>query len=151
MVRKLSLKVRKLALVRHGQSQYNLENKFAGWTDVDLTETGQKEAIQVREARADQFDNTSGMQFAASTCQWYSGWRASPHGRFRVRLRLYLGVEAMHKNLAADTRGNRPVVDPGSKGLATERAALRRPTGQKQSPDSSTVWRRAAPRLATWL
>ena len=40
-------KVHTLALVRHGQSLYNLENKFAGWADVDLTETGKKEAIQV--------------------------------------------------------------------------------------------------------
>ena len=27
----------KLVLVRHGQSQWNLENKFTGWTDVELT------------------------------------------------------------------------------------------------------------------
>ena len=35
----------KLVLVRHGQSQWNLENKFTGWTDVDLSENGIKEAI----------------------------------------------------------------------------------------------------------
>ena len=34
----------KLILLRHGQSQWNLENKFTGWTDVPLTEKGQKEA-----------------------------------------------------------------------------------------------------------
>ncbi|MGY3052222.1 2,3-bisphosphoglycerate-dependent phosphoglycerate mutase [Pedobacter sp. UYEF25] len=34
----------KLILVRHGQSQYNLENKFTGWQDVDITATGIKEA-----------------------------------------------------------------------------------------------------------
>ncbi len=33
-----------LVLVRHGQSTWNLENRFTGWTDVDLTETGAKEA-----------------------------------------------------------------------------------------------------------
>lgn len=33
-----------LALVRHGQSQWNLENRFTGWVDVDLTEKGEKEA-----------------------------------------------------------------------------------------------------------
>ncbi|HLR54794.1 MAG TPA: 2,3-diphosphoglycerate-dependent phosphoglycerate mutase [Pseudogracilibacillus sp.] len=34
----------KLVLIRHGQSLYNLENKFTGWTDVDLSENGIKEA-----------------------------------------------------------------------------------------------------------
>lgn len=34
----------KLVLVRHGQSVWNLENKFTGWTDVDLSEQGLKEA-----------------------------------------------------------------------------------------------------------
>lgn len=35
-----------LALVRHGQSEWNLENRFTGWVDVDLTEQGRKEAAQ---------------------------------------------------------------------------------------------------------
>lgn len=34
----------KLVIVRHGQSIWNLENKFTGWTDVDLSENGIKEA-----------------------------------------------------------------------------------------------------------
>ena len=34
----------KLVLLRHGQSQWNLENRFTGWTDVDLTEQGREEA-----------------------------------------------------------------------------------------------------------
>ena len=33
-----------LILVRHGQSQWNLENRFTGWWDVDLTEQGENEA-----------------------------------------------------------------------------------------------------------
>src|SRR5258706_6785655 len=32
--------VHKLVLMRHGESQWNLENRFTGWTDVDLTQTG---------------------------------------------------------------------------------------------------------------
>lgn len=36
----------KLILVRHGQSTWNLENLFTGWTDVDLTEQGRLEAAQ---------------------------------------------------------------------------------------------------------
>jgi len=34
----------KLVLVRHGQSVWNLENKFTGWTDVDLSDQGREEA-----------------------------------------------------------------------------------------------------------
>ena len=34
----------KLVLLRHGESQWNLENRFTGWTDVDLTEQGRQEA-----------------------------------------------------------------------------------------------------------
>ncbi len=34
----------KLILLRHGQSQWNLETRFTGWTDVDLTEKGIAEA-----------------------------------------------------------------------------------------------------------
>src|SRR5207302_9777109 len=38
----------KLILVRHGQSTWNVENLFTGWTDVDLADSGRAEA-----ARAD--------------------------------------------------------------------------------------------------
>jgi 2,3-bisphosphoglycerate-dependent phosphoglycerate mutase len=34
----------KLILIRHGQSQWNLENRFTGWWDVDVTEKGAGEA-----------------------------------------------------------------------------------------------------------
>ena len=34
----------KLVMIRHGQSTWNLENRFTGWTDVDLTELGRIEA-----------------------------------------------------------------------------------------------------------
>ena len=37
--------VSKLVLVRHGQSQWNLENRFTGWVDVPLSEKGIDEAI----------------------------------------------------------------------------------------------------------
>ena len=34
----------KLVLLRHGESEWNLENRFTGWTDVDLTQRGIEEA-----------------------------------------------------------------------------------------------------------
>ena len=35
----------KLVLIRHGESTWNLENRFTGWTDVDLTATGVQQAV----------------------------------------------------------------------------------------------------------
>jgi len=35
----------KLVLCRHGQSEWNLQNLFTGWTDVDLTDKGRSEAV----------------------------------------------------------------------------------------------------------
>lgn len=37
--------MKRLVLLRHGQSQWNLENRFTGWTDVDLTPQGVQEAL----------------------------------------------------------------------------------------------------------
>ena len=36
----------KLVLTRHGESQWNLENRFTGWVDVDITDKGRQEAIK---------------------------------------------------------------------------------------------------------
>jgi 2,3-bisphosphoglycerate-dependent phosphoglycerate mutase len=38
--------MRKLVLLRHGESQWNSENRFTGWTDVDLSEAGRREAVK---------------------------------------------------------------------------------------------------------
>ena len=49
---------RKLVLLRHGQSQWNLDNRFTGWVDVDLTEQGRREA-----AAAGRLMREEGLQF----------------------------------------------------------------------------------------
>ena len=36
----------KIVLLRHGESQWNKENRFTGWADVGLTEQGMREAKQ---------------------------------------------------------------------------------------------------------
>lgn len=41
--------VTKLVLVRHGESEWNKENRFTGWTDVELSDKGRAEAIQAGE------------------------------------------------------------------------------------------------------
>ena len=42
-----------LVLLRHGQSQWNLENRFTGWTDVALTDAGREEAHRAAAALAE--------------------------------------------------------------------------------------------------
>ena len=61
-----------LALVRHGQSQWNLENRFTGWIDVPLTDLGRQEAEragQALKAAGVHFDRayTSALSRAADT------------------------------------------------------------------------------------
>ncbi len=47
----------KMVLVRHGQSQWNLENRFTGWVDVPLSEKGREEATSAgRKLRDIHFD-----------------------------------------------------------------------------------------------
>lgn len=63
-----------LALVRHGQSEWNLKNLFTGWRDVDLTEQGHDEARAAGhrlKARGVHFDIafTSSLKRAQITCQ----------------------------------------------------------------------------------
>ena len=58
-VSETTLTMIKLVLVRHGESTWNKENRFTGWTDVDLSEKGRQEAReggQVLKAEGYQFD-----------------------------------------------------------------------------------------------
>jgi 2,3-bisphosphoglycerate-dependent phosphoglycerate mutase len=64
--------VGKLILVRHGQSIWNVENLFTGWTDVDLSAQGRREAAQagrelLREQIAVQVSFTSVLKRAVRT------------------------------------------------------------------------------------
>jgi 2,3-bisphosphoglycerate-dependent phosphoglycerate mutase len=51
----------RLVLLRHGQSQWNLDNRFTGWVDVELTDQGRREA-----AAAGQLMREEGLQFDAA-------------------------------------------------------------------------------------
>ncbi len=50
--------IRTLVLLRHGQSQWNLENRFTGWVDVDVSALGQEEA-----RKAGELMKQEGLQF----------------------------------------------------------------------------------------
>lgn len=63
----------KIVLVRHGESQWNQENRFTGWQDVDLSEKGTAEALKGGKALADKNFNfdiayTSVLKRAIKTC-----------------------------------------------------------------------------------
>lgn len=53
--------MKKLVLIRHGESEWNKENRFTGWTDVDLSERGREEA-----RKAGQFLKKEGYKFDAA-------------------------------------------------------------------------------------
>lgn len=59
-----------LITIRHGQSQWNLENRFTGWSDVPLTERGREDAARCAEVLKEytfDFAFTSRLQRAANT------------------------------------------------------------------------------------
>jgi len=59
-----------LVLIRHGQSQWNLENRFTGWTDVPLTVQGEQDAAKVASVLSEfkfQIAYTSRLQRAEQT------------------------------------------------------------------------------------
>ena len=62
----------KLVLIRHGQSVWNAENRFTGWTDVDLSDKGVLEAEAAGDSLAEiRFDvvHTSGLRRAQRTAE----------------------------------------------------------------------------------
>ena len=53
--------MKKIVLLRHGESIWNKENRFTGWTDVDLTEKGIEEASKAGDLlKENDFYNVSG-------------------------------------------------------------------------------------------
>ena len=83
--------MKQIVLLRHGESAWNKENRFTGWTDVDLSEQGiaeAKEAGRMLKARGFGFDiaYTSVLKRAIRTL-WIAleeldlCWLAAPEGR----------------------------------------------------------------------
>jgi bisphosphoglycerate-dependent phosphoglycerate mutase family 1 len=63
----------KLVLIRHGESTWNLENRFTGWTDVDLTETGieqAKTAGKLLKSEGYEFDLAYTTKWTVPGCPW---------------------------------------------------------------------------------
>lgn len=109
----------KLVLIRHGESTWNLENRFTGWTDVGLTETGVDQARQagrlLRDAGYD-FDlaYTSVLKRAIWTL-WYTldqmdrTWLPVRHS-WRLNERHYGALQGLNKADMAKEYGDKQVL-----------------------------------------
>jgi 2,3-bisphosphoglycerate-dependent phosphoglycerate mutase len=108
----------KLVLLRHGQSQWNLENRFTGWVDVPLSELGKQEAAQagkLLKAEGFQFDvaYTSVLKRAIKTLwivleeldqMWVPVYRS-----WRVNERMYGALSGLNKAETAAKHGEEQV------------------------------------------
>ena len=109
----------KLVLMRHGESQWNLENRFTGWTDVDLTEKGREEARKagaLLKAEGFEFDlaYTSVLKRAIRTL-WIaldamdSMWLPVHHS-WRLNARHYGALQGLDKSETAAKYGEDQVM-----------------------------------------
>jgi 2,3-bisphosphoglycerate-dependent phosphoglycerate mutase len=109
----------KIVLIRHGESTWNLENRFTGWTDVDLTDTGiaqAKKAGQLLKAEAYEFDvaYTSMLKRATRTL-WHTldemdrTWLPVVHS-WRLNERHYGALQGLNKADTAKQYGEAQVL-----------------------------------------
>jgi 2,3-bisphosphoglycerate-dependent phosphoglycerate mutase len=109
----------KLVLIRHGESTWNLENRFTGWTDVDLTDTGieqAKDAGQLLKAQGYEFDvaYTSVLKRATRTL-WHvldemdRTWLPVVHS-WRLNERHYGALQGLNKADTAKKYGDDQVL-----------------------------------------
>ena len=109
----------KLVLIRHGESTWNLENRFTGWTDVDLTPTGieqAKQAGRLLKAEGYEFDvaYTSVLKRAIHTL-WHAldemdrPWLPVVNS-WRLNERHYGGLQGLNKAETAKQYGDEQVL-----------------------------------------
>jgi 2,3-bisphosphoglycerate-dependent phosphoglycerate mutase len=109
----------KLVLIRHGESTWNLENRFTGWTDVDLTATGVEQAkTSGRLLRAEGYDfdlcYTSVLKRATRTL-WHCldemdrTWLPVAHS-WRLNERHYGALQGLNKAETARKFGDEQVL-----------------------------------------
>jgi len=109
----------KLVLIRHGESTWNLENRFTGWVDVDLTETGVQQAKNAGKLLKNQgydFDlaYTSVLKRATRTL-WHTldemdrTWLPVVHS-WRLNERHYGGLQGLNKAETAKKYGEEQVL-----------------------------------------
>ena len=109
----------KLVLLNHGESQWNQENRFTGWHDVDLTSKGEEEAREsgrlLKEAGF-HFDvaYTSVLKRAIRTL-WFALTEMDQvwipvHREWRLNERHYGGLQGLNKAETAEKHGDEQVL-----------------------------------------
>ncbi len=108
-----------LILLRHGQSIWNLENLFSGWTDIGLTPLGEQEArtagrLMVEEGLKPDVVHTSVLIRAIDTADLAldeAGWTDLPTRRsWRLNERHYGALQGLNKKETADEFGAEQVL-----------------------------------------
>ena len=104
----------KLVILRHGESLWNLENIFTGWTDVALSDKGEREASEAGVVMTEedlQFDvlHTSLLRRAIDTAdlalgEMGMGW-IPVHRHWRLNERHYGALQGLNKKETADKYG----------------------------------------------
>jgi 2,3-bisphosphoglycerate-dependent phosphoglycerate mutase len=103
-----------LILLRHGQSQWNLEDKFTGWVDVDLTPRGEAEAMKggelIRDAGLALDRCYTSVLTRAIRTSWLALWKAGqayvPEVKdWRLNERHYGGLTGLNKTETAQKHG----------------------------------------------
>lgn len=113
-----------LALVRHGQSQWNLEDRFTGWWDVDLTPVGENEA-----RASGQMLKATGIDFS----------RAYTSVQKRAIRTLYLALDQMDRLWLPVTKDYR--LNERHYGGLT--GLNKKETAAKHGDDQVKIWRRS--------
>ena len=106
--------MKRLVMLRHGESVWNKENRFTGWTNVDLSEKGVEEAH-----KAGQLLRAEGFRFA----------------------KAYLIPQTCHQNAKCGPRRDGFGLDPRREDLDPQRKALWCLAGAEQSRNGRKVWR----------
>lgn len=107
-----------LVLVRHGQSTWNLENLFSGWTDVGLTPQGEEEARAAGRLLADSsiepdYLHTSVLTRATETARLAleeAGWDLPTQRSWRLNERHYGALQGLNKKETAEKYGPEQVL-----------------------------------------
>ncbi|MGE5864859.1 MAG: 2,3-diphosphoglycerate-dependent phosphoglycerate mutase, partial [Rhizobacter sp.] len=109
----------KLVLIRHGESTWNLENRFTGWTDVELTPTGVEQARQAgRLLKAEGYDFDVAYTSVLKRAIW-TLWHALDQmdrtwlpvvNSWRLNERHYGGLQGLNKAETAKQYGDEQVL-----------------------------------------